>query len=154
MSNLFFAPAPNPSREQIISTLYTRLQAGLGSYYTTIQRRLLLWSDVPKENQPALFLVEHKEDFKKEGRGLPRAQLFKASIICYFDTSDPSIVGGTLINNALDQIEAVLLPPPGFDAQTLNGIVNRCWIEGEIFKVPGDIDGQAMLVVPVLILTP
>jgi hypothetical protein len=150
----FIANRPSPAREQILETLKNLLVSNLAQDYRKISRRLLLWSDVPVEDQPALFLVEHKEDFAKEGRGLPRKQIFKASLIAYFDASDPLTVGGTLINNALDAIEAVLATPPGFEAQTLGGIVNRCWIEGEIFKVPGDIDGQAMLIVPILILTP
>ena len=51
------------------------------------------------------------------------------------------------------------MPPPsdpGFNDQrlTLGGLVHHCWISGKVFKEQGDLDGQALLVVPIAILVP
>jgi hypothetical protein len=36
----------------------------------------------------------------------------------------------------------------------LGGLVTHCWIEGRIEIHPGDLDGQAIAVVPIRMLVP
>ena len=54
----------------------------------------------------------------------------------------------------LDALEEALAPPPGFDRQTLGGLVHYCRIEGRVVKDPGDLDGQGLALVPIKILAP
>ena len=44
---------------------------------------------------------------------------------------------------------------PGYPKRlTLGGLVHHCYIDGSVFKDPGDIDAQAMMVIPILMLVP
>ena len=59
----------------------------------------------------------------------------------------------TALNGLLDAVEAALNPFP-LEAQTLGGLVTHCWIDGSTDYHPGDLDGQAIAVVPVKVLVP
>ena len=37
---------------------------------------------------------------------------------------------------------------------TLGGLVHHCFIDGKVFKDPGDLDGQALIIVPITVLAP
>jgi hypothetical protein len=114
-----------------------------------------LWKDVPPSGQPALFQSEHAEEYVDKPRGIPQRVTLFASLIIYLTSGDPNAVMTTLVNNMIQQVKNCLAPTDMiYNVQTLGGIVSHCWIEGRIFKDPGDLDGQAMIVIPVRILIP
>lgn len=119
------------------------------------ERKLRLFSDVPSEQKPYIAQVEHGEEITKV-RNLPYRRVWNAQWFVYHDNAKiPAIIN----NNILDAIESCLKPKvqdPGFfeNRNTLMGLVYACYIEGEIFKDPGDIDNQAMMVVPIKLLVP
>lgn len=148
------------TREQVLNAILAQIQAltfnvainGQTTWQTT-GRRLRLWNAVPPEEQPAAFLVEHEEHDEYRGLGLDRRRL-NPRVWCYARTDDPSIVGGTYINTMLETFEAKFAPS-GADnfshqANTLGGLVYFVRMEGRVFKDPGDIDSQALLIVPLV----
>ena len=148
------------TREILLNAILVKIQAmtfsstinGQTSWQTT-GRRLRLWNAVPPEEQPAAFLVEHEEHDEWRGLGTERRRL-NPRVWCYARTDDPSIIGGTYINTMLEAFEAQF----GMSAQdnfstgqvTLFGQAYFVRIEGRVFKDPGDIDSQALLIVPLI----
>ncbi len=125
------------------------------STWLMTSRRLRLWGDVPPTSQPAAFLVEHRETDEYQGRGQLQRRFMSTALWCYFRTDSPAAVGGQMLNVALSAIEAALAPDDlASGALTLGGQVSWCRIEGEVFKDPGDIDNQAMMIVPIRTLWP
>lgn len=104
---------------------------------------------------PALIQIEPMETIKQQTR-LPPIRTLMFRWLCYFttDQSDPTDVGARLINTALDAIEAAIHPPWLEEEQTLDGLVHKVWIEGEVHKVSGDDDGKGIFVVPISVLVP
>jgi len=122
------------------------------------QRRLKLFSDpsLTADQQPAMFLVAHDEEDVQQGRGIPTRRSVPYSVVCYCRAEDGD-VGDTFLNVMLAAIE-IALAPVGRDLPdntlTLGGLVYKVWIRGKIFRDPGDIDKQAMLIVPVEVMLP
>jgi hypothetical protein len=129
--------------------------------FRTTGRRLQMWNQVAE--QPALFLRNIADEYpKRHGRELPPATIVEAEAWVYSNAGkDPDLAPAVGLNNLIDAIKAVLDPVPGLP-QTLglatsgpNGTtVQHCWIEGRIDMHPGDLDGQAIAVIPIKILAP
>ena len=150
------------NRESIMNSLFTLLEgvvfsgpvAGQLSWQTT-SRKLRLWGDVPPTSQPAMYLAEHREAYEQLGKGQMRRTGMRATIFAYAYAAGDDEIGGTYINNMLDGIEAALAPDDIMaGVLTLGGQVQWCRVEGEIIKDPGDLDKQALLMIPIHILLP
>lgn len=118
--------------------------------WRTTGSRLKLWGDVDPSIQPAAYVVEHAEEYAQRGLGLPRRrQLFK--IVCYSRTDASDANGGVDLDTMLEAFDTYFAPDnAGSASLTLNGATIWTRIEGRIFKDPGDIDNQTMLVVPIV----
>lgn len=126
--------------------------------FVTRSRRVKLFSDVPTEQQPALYQAEHDE-VTSQVSNMPYKWVLKAEWVIYQATGfDPNAVPAIENNLILDAIQAALAPAiadPGYPKRnTLGGLVHHCYIDGSVFKDPGDIDNQGMMVVPILMLVP
>ena len=148
------------TREQAMVALFNTLKSATMADNVTpafklASRRIKLWGDVPAQQQPALFLIEtHETRMQQPPQGMPSKLLMKASAVVYTSTPDTGIPS-TAMNLALDSIERALKPDDlSRNVFTLGGIVYRCWVEGNIIKTPGDLDGQGMAIVPILMLLP
>lgn len=127
--------------------------------FKTVSRRVKLFSDVPSSSQPACFQAEHGST---EGQvtGMPYKTILEANWIIYHSVGKDKNAIPTIENNLiLKGIRLALRPRPtdiGFrdDRNTLGGLVHHCFISGRIFRDPGDIDDQAMIVVPIKLLVP
>jgi len=63
------------------------------------------------------------------------------------------VVPSVQINQILDELEAALAPPPGPSfKQTLGGLVEHCWINGEIQTDEGTLGNQAVAIIPIRML--
>jgi len=149
-------------RETITSALAALLFAatfpqpiGTATTWTTTGRRLKLWGDVPVGSQPACYLVSHDETRVWQGRGLLGKRTLPYKLWCYASTLNPDAVGDQYLNWMLEGVEAALAPDdvPG-GVLTLGGQVDWCRIEGTTFRDPGDLDGQALLIVPIVVMWP
>lgn len=127
--------------------------------FVTISRKVRLFSDVPAEEQPSAFQAEPAEQVT-EVTDMPSKTKMEANWIIYhqYGRDDPRALGTTENSLILDALREVLKPKvgdPGYPKRnTLGGLVHHCYIEGRIFKEAGDLDGQAMLVVPIKLLVP
>ena len=155
------------SREAIYAALFALVSQGeglpgaiawgAGETLAFTSRRVRLWAEVPA--QPALCQAEHDETVVQQTR-LPYRRKFTASWLIYHAAgADPAATPASTSNAILDAIEAVFTPvppDPGWNDSrlTLGGLVHHCWIDGKVFKDPGDLDGQALIIVPISILVP
>jgi hypothetical protein len=150
------------TREQVADALMAKIAAtvfpaavnGSMSFVET-SRQLQLFDTVDSSHQPAAFLIEHAETYEQPGRGIPPRRILTFSIFCYARSQIGSIVGGTVINNMLLGIENALVADDIMsNLLTLGGLVQWCNIQGVVFKDPGDLDNQAMLIVPIRVVWP
>ncbi len=120
-------------------------------------RRLKLWSDVSAANRPACFLFEgSQESYSWSESALPK-RIIEVRLFVYLNAKDPGIVGATLVNNVMDAFDNAFAISGGDvirGRNTLGGTVYNCRIDGKILKDPGDLDGDAILIVPVKLVLP
>lgn len=156
-------------RELIFSTLFAitegvrwnigTQQAPIYQQFNTRTRRIQLFSDVPDKEQPWLGQSEHSENITQISRMPYKAVLGAQWVVYHVTGKQPKAVPTCRNNLILDALQNALAPKvtdPGYpdERNTLGGLVYHCYIEGEIFKDPGDIDNQGMLIVPIKILVP
>lgn len=120
-------------------------------------RRLKLWNDVPAASRPACFLFEGgQETYSWSENALPK-RIFEVRLFVYLNAKDPNISGSALLNNVMDALDASFALS-GSDLlsgrNTLNGSVYYCRIDGKTLKDPGDLDGDALLIVPIKLALP
>ena len=150
------------TRETILDALFQRLRGVQFSsqisgtlQWRLIDRRLRLYGEVDKSSQPCCFQVEHEEVYEQPGIGNPPRRTLTVSLFCYAQAPVGGTVGGSLLNYMMEGIESALAPDsPATGLCTLGGQVYQCVIEGRVFKDPGDLDEQAMLIVPIRIMWP
>lgn len=145
-----------PDRETLFEALFALSEAvrwgGTGFQYRS--RRVRHWDDLSV--QPALCQAEQDEEARSKP-GLPYRWILSASWVVYHRAgADPAATPAGVNNAILDAIEAVLAPPPFAvdERQMLGGLVHHCFIDGKVFKDPGDLDGQALMIVPIKLLVP
>jgi hypothetical protein len=154
--------------ETILSALADRMAAvryvdpytdEVDQQFVSTSRRVKLWADVPHSQQPACFQAEHANN-ENQVSGMPYKATLEANWIIYHAFSMAQDVEGARYNTAiLRGVRAALAPlpsDPGYfeKRNTLGGLVYHCFIGGRVFKDPGDIDGEAMMVIPIRLLVP
>ena len=124
------------------------------SSFITVDSRLRLWGDVPTNEQPSAFLVTHREAVEYKDMGAVK-RLAGYQLFCYSRT-DNGGNGLSDLDSMLTGIESAFNIPDNYSTNnlTFNGLVYYCRIEGFIFKDPGDIDNQTLLVVPLMVRLP
>lgn len=143
------------TRQQISTALLALLSTAYAFKYTS--RRFRNAADQSQVQQPALFLVKHKEQHVKQKLVTPaiRHLYFDAYIFIATGTDQNSTPMDTLdtLIDAIDPVSGgVLAPPAGFAYQTLGGLAVDCFIDGDITLVPGDLDGQGLAVIPIKVI--
>jgi hypothetical protein len=143
-------------RETAVQALQNLL-AGAYVWKSGPARRLKLWSDVPAMSRPACFIFEGgQESYSWSESALPKRAI-EVKVFIYVNAKDPTIVGAAILNNVMDALdEAFALSGPDLLAgrNTLGGAVYHCRIDGKTLKDPGDLDGDALLIVPVKLILP
>jgi hypothetical protein len=150
----------NASREQIADAVFALLQNVPG--LRTVSRRTRLPTQIGQNEMPALFLWGDGVDlYTKEPRGAGLRRVYEMHAVLLFvsphqDGDDRT--GAEVMHPLLDEIERVVTAPDDFlaNANTLGGMVERCWIEGEVVKATGDTDpkGIGAAVVPIKVMVP
>lgn len=158
----------NVTREQVYQALFAvgasakwdvdPMDPLVFSTWVTTSRRLKLFNEVQQDQQPYFCQAEHAETLAQKSN-LPYRRVFDAKWIVYqasaFDLETPGVI---LNNKIIDALQSALSPAvsdPGYPQRnTLGGLAYHTFIDGEILKDPGDIDNQAMLVIPVKVLVP
>lgn len=138
------------NREAIYSALF-KLLANIDGI-NTADRILAHWDDVSPNMQPALFMtcVSQKAE---QVTGFPTKYSLEAKVWLYTHRDTAGEIPSTAINQILDALDAALKPPAGPSfKQTLGGLVEHCWIDGEIQTDEGTLGNQAVAIVPIRLL--
>lgn len=135
-------------REQIYAALYARISAVQG--FKTTSRRLRHWSDVAPSEQPALFMTQRGESATTVP-GQPTVWGLGADFYLYAHTGDKDTPPGAILNPLLDDVVSALAPDPITGKQTLGGLVQHAWIEGQIETDEGVLGEQGVAIIPVRI---
>jgi hypothetical protein len=116
-------------------------------------RRVKTFEDLPA--QPALCQAETDETMSQVTRQVAVTTLGASWLIYHQAGKDDDAVPAQTTNAILAAVRGLFVDPTDPDfAQTLGGLVHKCWIEGRIQKFQGDLDGQTLIVVPIKILVP
>lgn len=137
------------TREAVYSTLFAKLQSVPG--LTTVSRRLQNVQDVQPEAFPAAYQLQGKQSTKYAGAN-PASNSWRADWLLYAYDSDPASAPSIQLNSLIDAAVAVLAPPPGFDKQSLGGLVEYCAIDGDIEVFEGVLGDRAIAVLPIVIV--
>ena len=150
------------TREALYSAFFSQAQAAaLAAGVVSTGRRFKLWTDVPPEQQPALFQVQ-KDEEPYEQRGRPTRWYLKLQLFLYINVGEDPVTPQTpVLNPIIDAIEAAFpinratgfqqLTAP-WESQGGRGAYNVCWEKVEYFEdVLGGTTGQAVAVIDVRI---
>ena len=147
---------PTTTREAALNAL-VGVVAGAYVWKLGPARRLKLWSDVAPASRPACFLFEGGQDLHSWTEGALPKRVIEVKLFIYLNAKDPTLCGGALVNDVMDALDSAFAISGGdavLGRNTLGGAAYHCRIEGKILKDPGDLDGDAILVVPVKITLP
>lgn len=152
----------NNPRENIAVALFNLIKGitwagspATGSGFAQASRVGKMWSDIPDAAQPAMFLFQVGEGAAQPAIGLYKWSLrFWCLIYLKADPSqaDSGVTVETQINALLDAFESALQPIKG-EKQTLGGLVNNTWIEGEVVIDTGILDQQCAIIIPLIVQT-
>ena len=133
------------NREAIYAALFAKLGNLPG--IVTASRRLRHWDDVPQAEQPALFMAQRYESASGEP-GLNRVWVLSVDVYLYARTggNDPP---STVLNPLIDAVEAAMATEPISNKQTLGGLVQHAWIDGQIETDEGLLGDQGVVIIPI-----
>lgn len=121
-------------------------------------RRLKLFNAIDPSNFPAMYLVQHREQYEVRGEGRLTRRYLDLGFWCYALTGTDGVIGDDYIDAMETGLEIALQPDDASRNElTLAGTCQwaRIMREDNMFiRDPGDIDGFALLVLPVRILMP
>ncbi len=144
------------TREAIMEALFAVLQTT--ATFVTASRRNQNQEGLNPALTPALFLIEHLDDWNRQkgGYNLQAVREIKCMAIVYIDVgTDPNAIPSSFINNTLDAIETAFLPDDRMrNSFTLGGLVQACILDGQSTRASGDVTGKGLAIVPIRILIP
>jgi hypothetical protein len=121
-------------------------------------RRLKTFANIDPSQMPAMFLVQHKEGYEAKGVARLTRRYLDMGFWCYADSAAEGVIGDDYLDSMESALEQALMPDDnGRQELTLNGLAY--WVritrqDGLFIRDPGDLDGNALLVLPVRILLP
>ena len=146
------------SREAIYEAVFA-LATGLSwtgaagpTSFVNPMRRVRTFSEI--REWPTLSQAEHDEAISAR-TNIPTSNTFNVTWLVYHNVGkDKSVIPASESNAILDAIDG-LFPIDNSEGslQTLGGLVHRVSVSGRIIKEHGDLQGQALLMIPLKILT-
>lgn len=143
------------TREQAMIALFNLLASS--STYNYTSRRFQTWDQINSCLKPAMLMIEHKETHIKQKLITPAVRMLNVDVYLFIaDGQDQNKYPIIALNNLIDAIDpssgGVLAPNGGQSQQTLGGLVTNVYIDGDIIKVPGDIDGLGVAIIPLKVV--
>jgi hypothetical protein len=136
------------NREAIYAALFAKVAAVPG--FNTTSRRLRFHLDVAGADQPALFMSQYREDAQTVP-GLNTVWILRVNLFLYAMTRpDVATPPAQILNPLVDAVIATLAPEPVSNKQTLGGLVQHTWVEGEIQTDEGVLGDQGIAVIPIV----
>jgi hypothetical protein len=133
-----------------------------GPGFVSMGRRHVAPPDLVTAAQPAMFLIQVKEQHAPRPRGVPTKLVLHGYLILYVpapvadeDIGAETVLAATTLNQLYQAIDAALEPDNvGQGVFTIGGLVSHCWIEGDTDQDPGIFGSQAAAILPIHILVP
>lgn len=149
----------NSTREAQFNALLALVAAtqlnGVAAFVLS-SRKFQTWDEVADANLPAVFLTKGFEHASQErSRGETKWRVKALLWIYCAHSPDSDAIPGELLNNLLDGVEAQLKPAPYDGRQTLGGLVDHAYIDGEVIVSEGVLptDRVSIAIVPVVLET-
>ena len=141
------------TREDCYAALFACL-AGLVQSGTVrmASRRLQNLNDLGPAQMPALFLTVG-DQLVQPKHGMPPRRRLTAYCYLYAYNPDAAAAAGIQLNALIDAVEQALAPGPG-QAQTLGGVVEHCWIEGDCPVHEAPKGQKAAALIPIHMMMP
>lgn len=136
-------------REDVYATLF-----GLTSKIEGVKirsRKLTHWTDCPEF--PAVYMHQLPETVVKTGRGIPSIHTLHVEFYVYVKVpgnDDPAPHVNRLVDAVCDAVAPAI--PGAFNKQTLGGLVQDCWVDGDIMNDEGVLGETGVAIIPVSIL--
>lgn len=144
----------NVPREQVSAALFNLLKTAYP--WVKSARAAQMWDAVGSTNQPYMAVFAVGNEAKEQARALTRWRM-KFVCLVYLRADQSQVDAGTTvettINQIIDAVDAALVGPIKGERQTLGGLVEHAWIEGEIFIDTGIVDQQCAILIPILAST-
>ena len=145
------------NREAVYVALWNMILASsaLVGMFVTMARLLEHIDNTAVEQMPALYMMQQGETWERMGKGIPAKRTLSAALFIYIATTKGSgVLPTTLLNNAVDAIDALFNSPPGC-VITLGGLVEHVYLaEGEVRYYEGLLQNKSPVVIPIRILVP
>lgn len=145
------------SREQILDALLALLAAT--GEFKLVSRRDRAPETIGPALSPAVFLLENPvraEKYERPSPSSPPIRTLYVDAVFYNDAgADPNVIPLTIVNDALDALDAALKPDsPMTGRLTLGGLVYSVMREGDARKSDGAKTGRAVAIAPIAIILP
>jgi hypothetical protein len=142
-----------PAREAVLVALLDLLTTT--GDFKLVSRRNRAPESIGPALSPALFLFERGETYHVVAPAMPTKRCLRVAACIYNDVgSDLNATPTSVINDALDALDAALKPDPATGRTTLGGLVYSLKISGDTEGSPGDREGKAVAIVPIEIVLP
>lgn len=147
------------TREPIYAAIFqffANLTAGNAPLFVTATRHTVTWDKYAPEQTPALLFKQHDEVAVRK-TGFPTIWTLHPVLMLYAHTGqsiDLNVIPGQILNPLVDAIENALdVIDPKTGKCTLGGLVSHCAITGTISMIEGNLGDEAVVVIPLEILT-
>lgn len=144
-------------REEIFAALFALAQTAntQATPFAVMSRRYVPFSEKTNLEAAELYQIQLPQDASQSGHFGQTKWNMKALWVCYFPVNTDDLVTPTspTLNNYMDALEAVLKGPLTAQAkQTLGGLVNNVWIDGQVLIDEGLNSGPpALISIPITI---
>ena len=147
--------ANNP-RAAIDAALFAQIQAAYAWQYSSMHFRP--WDSFDAGNQPAVFLRRISEDVQQtKAYGLNKYTLrYECWIYLRVDNNNEAsnpytdLVG---LDALIDAVDGIVAANPVKSRNDLGGLVDNCYISGQIMIADGTDNGQAVIRIPIVVIT-
>jgi len=140
---------------QAAAVALTALVNNAYAWATPVSTRLKMITDATI--RPCCFVFEGGMEKYEWHNGAHPRRTIPFRLYIYTGAPDAVTSDAPLQDSILDALDLAMVPT-GSDAaigrNTLGGAAYNCQIRGTVLKVPGDLDGDGMIVVPVLVTLP
>jgi hypothetical protein len=149
----------NNSRSAIDAALFAQLVgASWGSppvSWQTSSQHFVSWENFSEQNQPALFLRRILEEAQQtKAYGLTKYMLrYEVWIYVRTQSNDTSTNPYDYLNPLIDAVDAAVAAHPVIGRNNLGGLVDNCYISGQIMIADGTDNGQAVIRIPISAVT-
>lgn len=125
--------------------------------WVSVDRKLKLFNQIDPSAQPCSFVIQHGEIYESKHVGIPPRRIMLVSIWCYAYPGEAD--GDDLLDSmqegledSLGIIDDVMRNELTFSGSVYSASLDRA--SNLMIRDPGDIDGQALLILPFRIMLP